>query len=349
VSTPWKIEQTDFATAGEDVLRARYELDAAVRRESLPEDDEAPFDEVAAAWRLRHPKQPHTDFAVWGDDGRMVGFAEVGWEEYGDNAEMSFIGLDVAADKRRQGMGTQLLRSCVDVAEAAGRPLLFFDTHKNIPAGAAFMAAIGADHKFTGRYSILRFPEVDVAQLEGWVARAAERAADYELVGWVGACPDERAEAFVAEQSVMNTAPTENLEYEDEVFTIERLRDREARWAERGANWRTLVAVHTPTGEMVAHTDVMLPSKWPERAYQNDTGVNPAHREKGLGRWLKAQMLLDIMREQPAVTAITTFNAGSNDAMLGINYAMGFRTIGEFPSYQARADVVRPNLESRLA
>jgi GNAT superfamily N-acetyltransferase len=188
-----------------------------------------------------------------------------------------------------------------------------------------------------------------VAQLEGWVARAAERASDYELVGWIGPCPDERVEAFVAEQTVMNTAPTENLEYEDEIFSVERLRDRESRWSERGADWRTLVAVHGPSGEMVAHTEVMLPTKWPERAYQNDTGVDPAHREKGLGRWLKAQMLLDVMRDQPDVTAITTFNAGSNAAMLGINYAMGFRTIGEFPQYQARADVVRPKVEALLA
>ena len=349
MSTNWKIEQIDLTQADDDVLRARYELDSAIRRESLPEDDEQPFEEVAARWRVHHPKRPHTDFVAWGDDGRMLGYAAVGWEDYGDNVETSFIEIDVAADARRQRLGSQILRPCLDVAEQAGRPLLFFDTHKSIPAGQAFLEGLGAEHKFTGRYSILRFSDVDVAQLEGWVARAAERASDYELVGWVGPCPENRAEAFVAEQAVMNTAPTENLEYEDELFTVERLRDREKQWTERGANWRTLVALHTPTGEMVAHSEVMVPTCWPARAYQNDTGVNPAHREKGLGRWLKAQMLLDIMRERPTVTAITTFNAGSNAAMLGINYAMGFRTIGEFPSYQARLETVRPKLDERLA
>jgi len=344
----WKAEPLDLRTADDDVLRRVYDLTSAVRSESMPEDDAPPFAEVAATWRVHHPRRPETSFAVWGDDGRALGTASVGWEEYGDNPEISFIDIEVADDARRQRVGAYLAQACFEVAEAAGRPLLFLDAHGNIPAGSAFLEALGAERKFTGRYSLLRFDDVDVAQLEGWVARAAERASDYEVVGWAGPCPEEHAEAFVAEQAVMNTAPMEDLEYEDEIFSIERLRDREQIWAERGLDWRTLVAVHKPTGEMVAHSDVLLPGSWPQRAYQNDTGVNPAHREKGLGRWLKAEMLLSIMRERPALNAISTFNAGSNAAMLGINYAMGFRTVGEFPAYQVRLEAARPKLAALL-
>ena len=349
MSTNWKVEEIHLATADEPVLRARYELYSGIRLESVPDDDQPPFVEAAASMRAVHPKRPHTDFVVWDDDGQMLGFAEVGWEEYEDNPEVSFVDIEVAAHARRQRIGAHLFRNCLDVAESAGRTHLFLDAHERIPAGAAFLEALGAERKFTGRLSVLRFSDVDVAQLESWVSRASDRASDYELLGWIGPCPDEHAEAFVAEQSVMNTAPLEDLEYDDEVFTVERLRDRERNWAERGTEWRTLVAVHKPTGEMVGHTDVMLPSRWPERAYQNDTGVNPSHREKGLGRWLKAQMLLDIIEWHPAITSIGTFNAGSNDAMLGINYAMGFRTLAEFPAYQVRAGVARPRVETLLS
>lgn len=348
MASNWKAERIDLKTATDDELRALYELSSAVRAESVPEDDVPPFEEYASSWRAHHPRRPETTFVVRGDDGRVLGYGAVGWEEYDDNPEISFIDIEVAADARRQRIGTHLAHACFEVAEAAGRPRLFFDAHKNIPAGSAFLEGLGSEHKFTGRYSLLRFSDVDIAQLEGWVARAVERASDYELAGWVGPCPDDRVEAFVAEQAVMNTAPLENLDIEDEVFTVERLRDREQVWSERGVEWQTLVAVHKPTGEMVAHSDVMFPRNWPQRAYQNDTGVNPAHREKGLGRWLKAQMLLDIMRGRPAVTSIVTFNAGSNDAMLGINYAMGFRTVGEFPAYQVLLDVARPKLDALL-
>ncbi len=195
---------------------------------------------------------------------------------------------------------------------------------------------------------MLKFADVDRAQLEGWVARAAERAGDYELVRWDGRCPDEHAEAFVNEQNVMNTAPKDDLELEDEVFTVARLRDREESTAIRNIDLSTLVAVHRPTGEMVAHTDVWLPQRWSTKAYQNDTGVNPSHREKGLGRWLKAQMLLNLMAERPQIDNISTWNAGSNDAMLGINYAMGFKTVSEFGEHQVRADVALEKLAAIL-
>jgi hypothetical protein len=184
--------------------------------------------------------------------------------------------------------------------------------------------------------------------LEGWVARAAERAQDYELLRWDGPCPEEYAEAFVNEQNVMNTAPIDDLEYEDEVFTVARLRDREAMQAHRRIDQITRVARHVPSGEFVGHSDVWLPQRWPTKAYQNDTGVYPALREKGLGRWLKAQMLLDLMDERPQLDNISTWNAGSNDAMLGINYAMGFKTVTEFGEHQVRADVALAKLEAIL-
>ncbi|MEY2470391.1 MAG: hypothetical protein QOF21_3089, partial [Actinomycetota bacterium] len=269
--------------------------------------------------------------------------------DYEDNRNLSWCELDVMPDARRQKVGAALAQVGIEFAKEQSRPVVGFDANDKVQAGWDFLATIGAEHKLTGRFSMLKFADVDRPQLEGWVARAAERASDYELVRWDGACPDAYVDAFVAEQSVMNTAPIDNLEFEDEVFTVARLRDREESVAIRNIELSTLVAVHKPTGEMVAHSDVWLPQRWPQKAYQNDTGVNPAHREKGLGRWLKAQMLLTLMDERPQINNISTWNAGSNDAMLGINYAMGFKTVTEFGEHQVRADVALEKLAAILA
>jgi hypothetical protein len=55
-----------------------------------------------------------------------------------------------------------------------------------------------------------------------------------------------------------------------------------------------------------------------------DTGVRREHRGHALGKWLKASMTLRILDERPSVVDIRTGNADSNDAMMGINRAMGY-------------------------
>ena len=68
----------------------------------------------------------------------------------------------------------------------------------------------------------------------------------------------------------------------------------------------------------------------------------PEHRGHALGKWLKADMTLRVIRDWPEVTHIRTGNADSNDAMLGINHAMGYRpliatTTWELPVERASA------------
>ncbi len=350
MATHWKVESLDLDNA-DDLLKAAYlRVAQHSHNEAIPDDGTVPDDELWFGALNIHPKRPNHYFGVWDDNGTdLLGLTCVGWEDYEDNRDHCYIDLDVAPQARRQKIGASLLKVAAEFGADNGRDLLNFDANDKVPAGWDFLKAIGAEHKLTGRFSMLKFADIDRDQIEGWVARAAERAADYELVRWDGACPDEYVEAFVEEQNVMNTAPTENLEFEDEVFTVGRLRDREAAVAKRNIELSTLVAVHRPTGDMVGHTDVWLPQNWPAKAYQNDTGVNPVHREKGLGRWLKAQMILNLMNERPQIDNISTWNAGSNDAMLGINYAMGFKTVAEFGEHQVRAKVALDKLAAILA
>ena len=60
--------------------------------------------------------------------------------------------------------------------------------------------------------------------------------------------------------------------------------------------------------------------------WQGLTGVRDVHRGRGLGKWLKAEMLLRVRRDFPEVRVVSTGNASSNEAMLSINERLGFRT-----------------------
>jgi ribosomal protein S18 acetylase RimI-like enzyme len=74
------------------------------------------------------------------------------------------------------------------------------------------------------------------------------------------------------------------------------------------------------------------------------TGVDPATRGRGLGKWIKAAMLLQVRETHPETVYVTTENAGSNDAMLAINHRLGFRLVREATTYQIGLEELRRKL-----
>ncbi len=157
-----------------------------------------------------------------------------------------------------------------------------------------------------------------------WVGRAPERAAAYSLVGWDGACPESLVQDYVELQTVMDDAPGVVRELVT-AATVDSIRASEARWLPRGPYWR-LCARHDPTGELVGFTELQVPHTRSGVAEQGDTGVRFAHRNRGIGRWLKAVNMLRLLDERPDVCMVVAVNAGSNEPMLKINREMGFRT-----------------------
>jgi hypothetical protein len=53
---------------------------------------------------------------------------------------------------------------------------------------------------------------------------------------------------------------------------------------------------------------------------------------------VKAVNALRLLDERPDVAFVMTENAGSNDAMLSINHAMGFRSAGHVEEWQLVVD-----------
>ena len=131
----------------------------------------------------------------------------------------------------------------------------------------------------------------------------------------------------------MNTAPRDDLDMEDWRQTPERFREWEARRIAMGFGRWTVVAEHE-SGEFAGYTDITFPAHAPEAGWQGGTAVDPKHRNKGLGRWIKAVNCLRLLDERPDITCVDTGNAFSNDAMLGINIAMGFQLVRGYAEFQ---------------
>ena len=328
-----QIRAVDPSTAPEADLRAQYELFSLVESEAMPDDDLQPWAEWQAWIRISPPTRKTFAWHAY-DEAGLAGFAYLLFWEAETNQRQATFWIDVRPDARRQRIGSRLFEALVETAQGHGRTLLDASARPRIAGSEAFAESLGGRAAFTGRTNVLRIADLDLGLMHEWVDRAKERAADYALEWLESPVRESRVDALVAAHHIMNTAPSEDFETEDEVFTVADYRANEATYAARESDQWTLAAVHEPTGAIAGYTEVQLPSLWPERAYQGDTGVDPAHRDRGLGRWLKAAMVLRILDERPAVQSIRTGNAASNAPMLNINDAMGFRCVEEHPIYQ---------------
>ena len=328
------IEGFDPDTASEEEFRARYELVATEHAELWSED---PMDSYER-WRdgFRHEPSWYKTMR-WSafDSSRrtLLGMSALGAEYTERNRTLAFFDAYVRPEVRRQGIATQLLAPVVEYAEREGRTLLGSGGVTDAD-GTKFLDALGAVRKITERKSRMVLADLNRDMVDDWVRRATERAGAYSLLAWDGPAPDEYLDKWVQLSMVMNTAPRDDLEMEDWLETPERLREREQKVSAQGITWWTLIARHDPTDELVGFTEIGFHPDHPEVAQQWGTGVDPAHRNHGLGRWLKAVNAIRLLEEKADVAYVDTFNAYSNDPMLAINIAMGFEVVKSYSDYQ---------------
>jgi len=206
-----------------------------------------------------------------------------------------------------------------------------------------FYAELGVPRRYSERISELEIGAVDGDLMKSWIDRRHERAGEFRLVAWQGPCPDAWLPANVTMTNAMNDAPREGLDYADWEHDGAEIRREERALDALGETPLVLLAVDAsdrPAGK----TCVMLNRHRPAASWQYDTVVPPSHRNRGIGRWLKAEMWRRLRKDHPDVTHLRTGNAESNAAMLAINVAMGYRESQVYAAWQADTGVYREAL-----
>lgn len=77
---------------------------------------------------------------------------------------------------------------------------------------------------------------------------------------------------------------------------------------------------------------------------QRGTAVRTTHRNLGLGRWLKAANIMELLHKNPSACVVRTGNADSNAPMLKINRQMGFEAYIAEVEWQGRASRITKRL-----
>ena len=331
----------------ESELAERLEFNRVLRREVLPDDPDETLEQAMAMAKATPERLRVWIFHARDRTGRLVGAARTAVDpEVQENRDLLQVNLAVLPEARRCGVGRRLLSELLAVAEEEGRTRLVGAAVAGRTGAREFAEALGAAVKQDVHLNHLPTAEVDRPMLEQWVEEAATRSKEYELLGWDGPVPEEHLARWVDLLPVMNTAPHDDLEVEDERVTPQQVREAEAVRAAGGIEYWALVARHRATGEWAGYHDVAWDPDQPAFVYVGATGVWPAHRGHALGKWLKAAMTLRVLDERPAVTSIRTGNADSNDAMLGINRAMGYRPLLAQQVWEVQVDQARDRLSS---
>jgi len=319
-----EISQVDTATAPETLLRELADYYVVVMAEDMPGDPPTPFAMQLAEWRNLLPHLPVTRW-ILRQDGEILA-AAVAMVETEHNLENGFGRIHVHPDHRGRGFARQIASPMFDHLESLGR--VRFDTwaKKDEPV-EDLLVSLGLKAVYGEKRSRLKVSDLEMDLMGRWIGRAQERASDYELQYYRSPLPDHLVDKFCDLTYIMNTAPREDYEVEDEVLTPKMWRDTEKSVADSQCQLHNLIAVHEPSGDFAGFTQIKTQDLQPDLAWQWDTGVHPEHRNRGLGRWLKADMIRRIVEEFPEVSRVDTFNAGSNEPMLNINVEMGFAPV----------------------
>jgi mycothiol synthase len=336
------IQEVDTRTAPEDLLREMHEYHIPLSEELLPGDPPTPYERRAADWRRVRNDRSIPRWLLR-DDGEIVASA-MAWMNLGQNLDNGFGWIHVRPADRGKGHARRLAKAVFDRLEEHGRKR--FDTYVIEGNSAAELCErAGLKTAYREKRSRLVLADIDMALMRCWIERAGERAADYELLDLQVPFPDDVIDGYCELQFQMNTAPLEGYVQDDQILTPAMWREEEHLIAASFNGFLTCIAVHRPSGELVGSTSIQTDQLQPDQAWQAETIVHPAHRNKGLGRLLKASMIERIISDWPTIERIDTTNAGSNRPMLDINVSMGYTPIQVTNTYQGDLSVARERLK----
>jgi mycothiol synthase len=332
----------------DDDIAERVAFANILEREGYPEDPVTTVEDAIKFERSLPRRVRWWSFRARDSDGTLVGGASFRLDpDHDENPDVLSGQVYVHPDHRRRGLGCLLLAELVGLSRELERTRLMAWTSDRWPAGASFLEALGAERKLEMHQNHLVLAEVDRPMLESWVSDGPRRAPDYEVVWWDERVPDEEVDAYAALVMVMNTAPMDDFDLNDFTMTPEQIREGEEQLRATGMQRWLAVARRVSDGALAGFHDVYWQASSPETAWVGATAVEPEHRGHALGKWLKAAVTIRMLDERPQVTEIRTGNADSNDAMLGINRAMGYKPMAATAGWELSVDQAEAYLRSR--
>jgi mycothiol synthase len=313
------LEEPDLAAVSKSDVAAWMDYDTVM----IAEAPEVPLE----VQRYRVRNMPHglgvRLFIARDRSGMIVGDGRAVVSRAPEHEHLCQAHVSVRPGWRGRGLGHALLRLVVEAAGATERTMLIGWSCAQAASGERFARRLGAQPAITHFVNRLLIDELDRTQLQSWLDRGGRCGTEYELRRFDGVYSDDLLETIAALRRNIEMAVPGGIEMEPAAITAADVREADRRGI-GGSRW-TLAVRHRASGDLVGVTEVFFPSNQPSILKQLSTAVRPDHRGRGLGKWMKAAMLRQVIEGRPEVREIRTANFASNVPILGINRALGFK------------------------
>ncbi len=318
--------------APEPIIDAYLEFDEKITLELIPEQGLTSKEAREKNLRIMSPTRSNI---LWialkqtKDKPVVAGYSRISIENqnspsYEQNGHIAGCSVLVLSEFSKKGIGTALLEEAICEAKNHTQVTdLMFRTYNE--TGYTFLENRKAKLVLEQNRSYLKLSEIDLNLMNTWIDCGTELAKEenVELVEIEGSIPEDIIEEYASLYTeLMNQQPLGSLQLRS-VITAETLRTRAKQMEQKDQFWHTLLTIEN-NGRISGLTEFHYSFSQPDMIFQLLTGVKDEFRKRGIGKWLKAKMLLFLLEKYPEAKYIETTNTVSNDAMVSINRRMGF-------------------------
>jgi mycothiol synthase len=285
--------------------------------------------------RRNYMLNPHPDYELswWqvrSDTGEVVGMGGVWWARenttiYDEAKDVAYADMILEKKYATDRIQIDFLRSLVRKADDVGKSRLIVETRTEHQS--PFLIDLGASVVSERATNRLPLRDVNMEMIERWRAEGPKRAPGIKIERFSSIPEKDLNQYSDLYTETWNQAPLEEAA-PDMVVTPESRRNMERYFESQGEIWTTMIS-REPDGEISGLTEIWYqPETW-HLIEQGLTGVREKYRGRGIGKWLKAEMLVYVSKTYPRALAIQAGNADANAPMLSINQRMGFKTYGK--------------------